>query len=192
MWLQTYSGKAFVIADPTEDQICLEDIVHALSNQCRFAGHSQRFYSVAEHSIHVCNRVREVLEIGKSINHSELDDDDRKIVARALLHDASEAYLLDIPRPLKIQPEMGFYRQKHVDTMRLILEKFGLPIEKLDIIKQADNELLATEKEQVMGPSPGDWVPLPDPLTITLGCWTPEKAYTIFRKQAEALGLTDD
>ena len=190
-WMQTFTGKAYVIHDPTPDQICLEDIAHALSNQCRFAGHSKHFYSVAEHSVYVCNRVREVLEIGKAINHAELDEEDRKIIAVALLHDAAEAYLLDIPRPLKIEPEMAFYRRIHDETLVIILEKFGLPTEKLDIIKHVDNELLATEKEQIMAVPPGDWVPLPDPLPITIDCWDSSRAYNVFMKQAQALGLTD-
>lgn len=190
-WLQTYSGKAYVIADPDPDQICLEDIARALSNQCRFAGHSRYFYSVAEHSVHVCNRVREILEIGSAINHSDLGDEDRLIVAAALLHDASEAYLLDIPRPLKIEDGMSFYRGMHAKTMTLILEKYGLPTEKLDIIKQADNELLSTEKKQIMAPAPRDWGPMANPLPLTLNCWNPERAHLIFLEQAKALGLTD-
>ena len=189
MWMQTFSGKAYVIADPTPDQICLEDIARALSQQCRFAGHSQRFYSVAEHSVLVCNRVTEMLEVGKQIAHAELGEEERVIIASALMHDASEAYLLDIPRPLKIEPEMAFYRQQHIRTMLAIMEKFGLPAEKSDIIKQADNEMLATEKEQIMAPPPRDWVVLPDPLEITLDCWEPERAYTIFMGKAHALGL---
>lgn len=95
-WMQTFSGKAYVIANPTLDQICLEDIARALSHQCRFAGHCLKYYSVAEHSVNVCNRTQELLEVG------EITEGERQVLAMALLHDASEAYLLDIPRPLNI------------------------------------------------------------------------------------------
>ena len=194
MWLQTYTGKAYVIANPTLDQVCLEDIARSLSHQCRFAGHCKLFYSVAEHSIHVCNRVREILEIGEAILPTPpgfgVEEWHRKILVAALLHDASEAYLLDIPRPLKIEPEMKFYREKHVATMSVILKKFGVPDMMLDIIKHADNELLATEKEQIMATPPRDWVSLPDPLPLFLRCWKSERAYSIFMEQARALGLT--
>lgn len=196
IWMQTFSGKAYIIDDPTPDQICLEDIGQALSQQCRFAGHSSVFYSVAEHSVHVCNRVKQILEIGESILSSVSSRDTEEeahngIIRAALLHDASEAYLLDIPRPLKIQPEMAFYREQHAKTMKAIQDKYGIPEGKPTIIKQADNELLATEKEQVMAPPPRDWVSLPPSLNITLSCWDPGRAYTVFMEQAEALGITD-
>jgi hypothetical protein len=194
-WMQTFSGKAYIIAEPTPDQICLEDIARALSQQCRFAGHSSVFYSVAEHSIHVCNRVKEILEVGEAILPTPpglgVVEEHHKLLASALLHDASEAYLLDIPRPLKIHPEMEFYREQHAKTMKAILEKFGIQEGKPDIVTRADNEMLATEKEQVMAPPPKSWGPMLDPIPITLSCWNPGRAYNIFMKQAEALGLTD-
>ena len=192
-WMQTYSGHAFVIANPTPDQIFLEDIAQALSNQCRFAGHCLKYYSVAEHSVHVCNRVQELLDI------EGVTEGQRQALAMALLHDAAEAYLLDMPRPIKYEEGMEFYRELHKKTMKVILEKFGLlkpdvTIITLDVvgaIRQADNEMLATEAEQIMAPHPREWDPLPDPIDLELGCWRPERARDVFLKQAHALGLTD-
>jgi len=186
-WLQTYSGKAYIIANPTADQICLSDIAHALANQCRFAGHSRRFYSVAEHSVYVYDRVRELL-VGKE-EPTELD---RKILLAALFHDATEAYLLDIPRPLKVESQMEFYREMHKKTRKVIFEKYKIPQRRLSLIQEADNELLATEKEQVMTTPPQPWEDLPEPLNITISCWTPPVATFTFRKCAESLGVKDD
>ena len=76
-------------AGPNPDDIRIEDIAHALSNQCRFAGHAREFYSVAEHSVHV----------------SQLCLPEHALWG--LLHDASEAYLVDLPRPLKLLPEFA-------------------------------------------------------------------------------------
>ena len=192
-WMQTYSGQAFVIANPTPDQILLEDIAQALSNQCRFAGHCLKYYSVAEHSVHVCNRVQEFLDV------EEATEGQRQALAMALLHDAAEAYLLDLPRPLKYEEGMEFYRGMHKKVTKVILEKFDLlkpdaSIVTLDVaflIKQADNEMLATEAKQIMAPHPMEWDPLPNPLDLELGCWRPERARDVFLKQAHALGLTD-
>lgn len=193
-WMQTYGGHAFVIANPTPDQIFLEDIARALSNQCRFAGHCLKYYSVAEHSVHVCNRVQELIGV------SEMTEGQRQALALALLHDAAEAYLLDMPRPLKYEDGMKFYRQLHKKTLRVIWNRFGLPqkdeslifVDVISKIRQADNEMLATEAKQIMAPHPMEWDPLPDPIELELPCWGPERAYGVFMKQAKALGLTDD
>ena len=94
---------------------------------------------------------------------------------------------------------MGFYRELHKKVMKGILHKFGIPYnakwwlstDVAGIIKQADNEMLATEAEQIMAPHPLEWDPLPDPIDLELGCWRPERARDVFLKQAHALGLTD-
>lgn len=90
-WMQTFSGRQFWPCDPRADEVCIEDIAHALSMQCRFAGHVRKFYSVAEH----CVRASWIVP-------------DRFKLA-ALLHDAAEAYVVDLPRPIKRQPELRAY-----------------------------------------------------------------------------------
>lgn len=87
-WIQTRSGEAFDLLNPKPEHVQLEDIVYALSHLCRFNGHTSRFYSVAEHSLHVCDRV---LEAGHPARAQLV----------ALLHDAHEAYTGDIASPLK-------------------------------------------------------------------------------------------
>ena len=84
IFLPTCTGRRVHIAAPLPEEIAVEDIAHALSHTCRFAGHTREFYSVAQHSV----LVSELLE-------------DRRASLWGLLHDASEAYLHDLTRPLK-------------------------------------------------------------------------------------------
>src|SRR4051812_44303587 len=102
--IQTYSGKQFFPMRPIGGDIDIEDIAHALSNQCRFSGHCQRFYSVAEHSLRV----------------AELVTPQHKLWA--LLHDASEAYLVDLPTPIKRTLEE--YRNAENRVMKAICRAF--------------------------------------------------------------------
>ena len=88
----TYTGKEFYPLDPNPADIDIKDIAHALSNCCRFAGHIKSFYSVAQHSVIV----------------SELCEPENALAG--LLHDASEAYLSDIARPVKYTEQMEGYR----------------------------------------------------------------------------------
>src|SRR5258706_13895138 len=82
-WIETYSGKQFHILDPQLDEIELYDIAHALSMQCRYTGHCESFYSVAEHCVIVSMLVPKEMAIA------------------GLFHDASEAYLTDEVSPVK-------------------------------------------------------------------------------------------
>src|SRR5438552_3035736 len=109
-WIQTFTGKKFFPLEPNADDICIEDIAHSLSMQCRFNGHSKQFYSVAQHSVLIA---------------SWWFGDYPKLAKYALLHDASEAYLSDIPRPLKQLPEFEFYKKAEQLLQDLIYAKFG-------------------------------------------------------------------
>lgn len=96
-WAQTYTDRAFDYDDPQPSSICIEDIAHALSMICRFNGHTDRFYSVAEHSVEVANRIDKLI----SRNVYEVHPD---ISKWAILHDAAEAYTGDVVAPLKWFP----------------------------------------------------------------------------------------
>lgn len=147
-WIQTYTGVAFYPLDPKLDDINILDIAHALSNMCRFTGHTKQFYSVAEHSI----RVMDILP------------NDLKLWG--LLHDASEAYLVDLPRPLKRHSSLGsIYRSIEDNLMKSICEKFSLSPQMPKEVSIADNILLATEKRDLLGPSPIPWGQNNEPLT---------------------------
>lgn len=124
-YLSTFTGKKFHPFDPKPDQICIEDIAHGLSLLCRFAGQCPNFFSVAEHCIYVANRLPNVLKL------------------EGLLHDAAEAYLADIPRPLKVGlPE---YYAVEARVEEVIAQKFDMAFPLPAEVKNADNDLLKNE-----------------------------------------------
>lgn len=136
--IRTFTGIYMNVFEPTLEMICIEDIAHALSYQCRFAGHLPIYYSVAQHSVLTSQRV------------------DQKHKIAALLHDASEAYLMDIPSPIK--KRLANYKEIEDKLMLLISQKFGFKLPLHDDIKEADNFMLQWEwstlmlKEKVLPP----------------------------------------
>lgn len=136
-WIQTYTGVKFDLLAPTPDMIRIEDIAHALANLCRFNGHVRLFYSVAQHSVHVSKLVPP------------------QFARIALLHDATEAYVGDVVRPLKaLLPDY-----KHIESgvWRAIAAHFNLPAEIPFAVKHADNIALLTERRDLLGTSPDEW-----------------------------------
>ena len=173
-WMQTYSGGKFWAVDPRPEEVVIEDIAHALSNMCRYAGHCNKFYSVAEHSVLVSEWL-----LNNGHSHHAL---------WGLLHDASEAYLVDIPRPIK--PSLTNYYDLEAELMKVICEKYGLEAEMPDIVKYADNHILADERNQNMKMttiSNIEWGAGGDPLGITLRYYTPEEAEEAFLDVFDAL-----
>jgi hypothetical protein len=155
-WIQTYTGRQFWPLDPRPDEIDILDIAHSLSNQCRYSGHVETFYSVAEHSVHV--------------SHIVPPED----ALWGLLHDASEAYLVDLPRPLKRHSEMGYlYRGIEAQLMLNVCARYGLDIIEPPSVKHADNVLLSTEKRDLMKIPPKAWVETEPPLDMRIVPWTP-------------------
>lgn len=138
-WIQTFSGLQFFPLEPRIDDISIYDIAHALSNLCRYGGHVETFYSVAQH----CILVSQVVP--------------REFALYGLLHDASEAYLIDVPRPIKHGAGMETYRAAENNLQRLIYSAFGLDPNEPGCIKTADNQLLRTEQRDLMKPAPAAW-----------------------------------
>lgn len=124
-WIQTYSGVAFDLENPQPYMIRLMDVAHALSQTCRFTGHTSKFYSVAQHSVMV----------------SYLSNPQNALVG--LLHDFTEAYLTDLATPVKrLLPE--YYNMEK----RIWLAgsgKWGLPEELPSDVKEADKAALGWE-----------------------------------------------
>jgi 5'-deoxynucleotidase YfbR-like HD superfamily hydrolase len=155
---RTYTGKQFDVLNPNPELICIEDIAHALSNMCRYTGHCKFFYSVAHHSVLV----------------SELVSPENALWG--LLHDASEAYLVDVPRPLKYSPNFSAYRTYEYWMMQAVCKAFGLdPVEPKEV-KKYDDWLLFTEMPQLTGRQPKESDRHPTLLPITIEKWTPEEA----------------
>lgn len=148
--MQVYSGKPFYPNDPRPEDINIEDIAHSLSNQCRFNGHTHTFYSVAEHSVLVAKMVKE-----KTNNNVEL-------VKQALMHDAPEAYVGDVIRPLKMQlKEWDSFEQP---VWEAICKRYNIQVEFDPIVHEMDYMACAIEKRDVMTDSKGVcWGTLPKP-----------------------------
>lgn len=128
--IRTYTGIYMNVFEPTPEMISIEDIAHSLSMQCRFGGHLPFFYSVAQHSLVVSKYVSKENKLA------------------ALLHDASEAYLMDIPRPIKMR--LPDYKDIEDNLMKKIAEKFGFEYPLCDEIKKADDAVLQLEWDILM------------------------------------------
>jgi hypothetical protein len=166
-WIQTASGSNMYPLDPRADEIEIVDIAHALSNMCRFNGHVRQFYSVAEHCCHVYDILPEPLKLC------------------GLLHDASEAYLCDVPRPVKRSAGFALpYAKAENALMRVIAHKWCFDWPMLQPVVDADNALLMTEALQLMGPLHPEWRVEGEPVPLLyVPCWTPTTACSEFLKR---------
>lgn len=136
-WILTQSGQQFDLLRPTASMIKPVDIAHALSRLCRFNGHTRAHYSVAQHSMIVANLVPA----------------EHQLVA--LLHDATEAYIGDMTRPLKaVMPE---YQVIEHQIWLAVCERFNIQPDLPACVKQADMVALATERRDLMPKHPGTW-----------------------------------
>lgn len=159
-WLALSTGGYLDLINPQVDQIHIADIAVGLGNACRFAGQGV-FYSVAEHSIYASEFVENGFQF------------------EALLHDATEAYLGDIPTPLKgLLPDYKII-ERRLDTV--IREKYGLPPEISPAVKKIDLDLLALEKVRVCK-NTDDWAGLEksDPPDFSLSFYSPHRAMMAF------------
>jgi hypothetical protein len=139
-WSQTYTGKRFYVADPRPEDVDIIDIAHALSMMCRYSGHVSMFYSVAEHSL--------------LVSHMVPPED----ALCGLLHDATEAYLSDLTRPVKrtLGEDNLYFDLERTVWCRAIVPAFGLPLDLPQSVKDADLEICASEKATLM-PRSSDW-----------------------------------
>ena len=158
-WVATASGRRYWPMDPRADEVWLPDIAAALSKLCRFGGHASRFYSVAEHSVLVSHVVPPHL------------------ARQALLHDATEAYVVDVPRPLKqMLPD---YQIAEALNWRAIAKHFGLPAELDPAVHAADNAVLFAEKAALMPHSP-PWGWTVEPADVQIVGYDPATAERMF------------
>lgn len=132
----TNKGRYFDFLSQT-NTVTIDEVAHALANICRFGGHTRSFYSVAQHSVLVSQVV-------------PLED-----AMWGLLHDAAEAFIGDVCRPLKnLLPD---YRELERAVEDEVLMKLGLTGDKPSSVKDADLILLATEQRDLMPPHDDTW-----------------------------------
>jgi uncharacterized protein len=167
--IQTRTGLYFNFSYPDTGMIEIDDIAHALANTCRYGGHCNKFYSVAQHSVLVS-------QIAPKAH-----------AAIALMHDAAEAYIGDIPTPLKqLLPDFKKIERK---IEQVIAQKFGLPDPMPESVKIADRVALAMERRDIMDPSDEVWEPLIGilPLPRKVVPLSPDKAKALFMKRYKEL-----
>jgi len=160
-WILTYTGKKVYPFDPQVEQIDIKDIAHALSMKCRFSGQCSRFYSVAQHSVftaHCCS-------FGNRL--------------WGLLHDASEAYLGDVPSPIK--RNLPNYKSTEDRLLRTIAQRFDLSWPIPSEVKDVDKRMLNTEAIAMWKTLPEDWgVKAPPFYKLKITSWPPEIAEMMF------------
>jgi len=171
-WISTYTGKKFFLLHPSPKEIDIRDIAHALSLQCRWTGHCKFHYSVAQHSYY-CSFIGPEEE-----------------AADRLMHDAPEAYMGDMNRPLKYFTDAGpAYRAQEAVVQNAIAIRFGLRMVQPASVHIADNAMLYAEKEQFMN-SRHRWTVKwgeAKPANIKIQRWSPEKAERMFLKRFKEL-----
>ena len=166
--IMLHSGAWFDFASPHTSPFTIEDIAHGLAHICRYSGQCNRFYSVAEHS----------LLVSETATGFEFE---------ALMHDAAEAFLGDITRPLKqMLPD---YKRIEGEVERAIFSRFGIQTPLPREVKKADLRVLAAEQRQIMPPGTDDWLRGQDvvPAPIVVRNLSPEEAKREWLARFEAL-----
>lgn len=170
-WFRTFTGKVIDPENLKPEDIDPIDIARSLSLQCRYGGQVMRFFSVAEHSLNVMHHV-----------HSVYKAHDRpiapaNIALAALLHDASEAYMCDIPTPFKkLLPQ---YYELEAKVMKVVHKRFNIVLDELDssLIGRCDREALDYEMPALFNYDQESTDPYYPP---ELKYYTPDQAFSIF------------
>jgi uncharacterized protein len=169
--LNTFGGRDFYPLRPSADEVSLIEIAHALGTTSRYTGHCL-FYSVAEHSVLVSHMVPE------------------QDAMAGLMHDAPEAYLADLSRPVKrALGRHNSYFQIEEDVWFVIAERFGISEELPKSVKEADLAICGLERE-VLHPDAPEWdIPFPIPRNITIHALPPHAApYAFLRRYCDLTG----
>lgn len=167
-YIQTASGRKFDVLACCEDDILIEDIAHALSNICRFFGHTPAFYSVAQHCVEMSWLAPPALQLD------------------ALLHDASEAYLGDVSKHIK-QLIGEPYAVLERNLTEKIARKFGLVQPLPPAIKELDGDMLETEFQQIWRKRAEGIPAYGKPLKIVLRAMDPTITERIFLERYHSL-----
>lgn len=177
-WIMTSTGRQFFPLEPRLEDIHIGDIAHALGAVNRFNGHTREPYSVAQHSVLVS---RQLWRFGTDV----------QLVG--LLHDASEAYLCDVPRPLKQSGEFARYREAEERLQALIYRAFGVDVIAADPgvqseVKLVDRRMLRTEQAALMPPAAhGEDREDVKPFQILISSWSAANASARFHDRFREL-----
>ena len=169
--IQTYTGTIFYPLDPRMEDIEIEDVAHGLSHKARFTGHTRKLYTTCEHAVRVCNHLA---MCGASLMEQFV----------GLHHDDTDAYLPDVPTPLKVLPEFQWFRDLEHHLQDMCFKKFGCVVGDYSVIKNSDIVLLLTEKRDLMPTKNGNWQhkytqkPIPEPYFIEP--WEPTYAKQMY------------
>jgi 5'-deoxynucleotidase YfbR-like HD superfamily hydrolase len=172
--IQTFVGIEFFPFDPKIEDIDVRDVAHALSMKCRYTGHCDRFYSVAEHSVLMSR-------------YAEMDGRSVEIQRWALMHDATETYLPDVAAPLKAHIPGWFSTEDRL--MEAVAFRFDLSWPMPEEIKSFDRLLLVREWERLMDRTswfdPTVWATVTndDRARLQIDCWEPSRAEFEFARR---------
>ena len=169
--ISTFSGREFWPFSPRPEEIHIEDIAHALAMQCRFGGHCRTFYSVAQHSVLVSQACHSADAFW------------------GLLHDAAEAYLVDVPTPIKRHNAMSLYRQTEKLVQEAICARFSLRRIEPKNVARADKIVFATEARDLLPAAISSVNKLSElkPLNSVIEPWDPVEAEAQFLKRFDEL-----
>ncbi len=165
-WIQTYTGRAFDFRIINQDSVEILDIAHSLAQQCRYTGHCDQFYSIAQHCVVVSHLV--------PCNYA----------LEGLLHDAHEAYIGDMSTPLKDFLNCHEYESlaRRIDDALCL--KYGAKFHECRAaVKQADMVALSTEVRDLLKDHPRDWIPMPAPMVEVIEPMYPEVAEFVFMER---------
>lgn len=147
--MTTYTGRQFFPLHPLPGDIVLADIAHHLACMNRWLGATCEPFSTAQHSVHVAELVLSLIGApGPEVLY-------------ALLHDASEAYLVDVQRDVKHLPQMAPYRVGEQHLQCVIYQRFGLRAFEPEVVKTADRMMAVAEAQDLLRGMPAhfpdDW-----------------------------------
>ena len=176
-WIETLSGIAFDLDNPTSAMVNFDDVATSLSRQCRYNGHCSNFYSIAEHSIHCTDMAK-------------LDGCNKYIQLLTLIHDAHEAFIGDIVRPIKVVlGEQIKLIEERIDEVLYVKLGIKPPSNKIrQIVKSYDDSLLTTEASTMMASGGKDWyLSKPVDHRVIFHFWQPAEAKEQFILRFSAL-----
>lgn len=167
----TARGVYFDFSKPSHEMVYIDDIAHALAHICRFGGHTLQFYSVAQHSVLASRLVPP--------EHAWAP----------LLHDAAEAYVGDMPAPLKML--LPGYKEIERRVEAAVMDAFCVQLPLHPCIKHADRVLLLTEQRDLMPAHEDRWEvecdPQIQPMEKKIEPWSSDQAFVMFMQRVVEL-----